>query len=88
MLWCRVKNDDLTTLIYDAFAALEKEDWDTAYQKYKDAKPLYSDALSKCGKVVTDPIEQWGKKLDDLVDRIGWTEMSQKIYNENKDEID
>ena len=54
----------------------------------QDAGDKYSKALSKCGKDVTEPAEAWGKKMDELTHRIGWTEMEQKIYSDNKDAID
>ena len=55
MMACRVQNDDLTGLIYDAMAAVTKGDNDTAKDKFQAAKPKYATALAKCSKDITDP---------------------------------
>ena len=64
-----------------------KSDTQTGNAKMAAAKDLYPAALANCPKV-NAKIGEWGQKFEDLRARPDWDEISKKIYDENKDEID
>ena len=64
-----------------------KSDTQTGNAKMAAAKDLYPAALANCPKV-NAKIGEWGQKFEDLRARPDWDEISKKIYEENKDEID
>ena len=64
------------------------DDWDTAIQKWTDAKALYPTAFASCDTTVTDPLEEWQKKMDDLFARPDYETVEKTIYDDNKEKMD
>ena len=67
--------------------AYMKGDTQTGDAKMAAAKDLYPAALANCPRV-NAKIGEWGQKFEDLRARPDWDEISKKIYEENKAEID
>ena len=49
---------------------------------------MFETALAGCDKKITDPIVEWGNKIQDLTKRSDWDTESKKIYDDNKEKID
>ena len=50
--------------------------------KMKLTEPLYAEALAGCGKLGKS-MNEWAQKINDLVARSDWPQISKQIYNEN-----
>lgn len=89
---CYVPNEDLTNALYDGMEAYMKGDTQTGDAKIAVTKELYPAALAKCTDTkeidFNAKISEIEKKFDDLKARSDWNEISKKIYEENKAEID
>ena len=84
---CYAPNEDLINALYDGMDAYMKSDTQTGDAKMAAAKDLYPAALANCPRV-NAKIGEWGQKFEDLRARPDWDEISKKIYEENKAEID
>ena len=84
---CYAPNEDLTNTLYDGLEAYMKGDSETGDKKMAATKDLFATALTTCTKI-NAKIEELVKKFDDLKARSDWDEISKKIYEENKANID
>ena len=58
-------------------AYIRGDTW-TGDSKFKEAKPIYQEALSDCGDI-SDNITQWVQKHDDLIARSNWPSVLKQL---------
>lgn len=69
-------------------ADYEKDDEKDGDAKFDDAQKYYGKALKKCAASVTDTLDQWETKMEDLTKIKDWDKLQAKIYADNKATID
>ena len=87
LMACIAEDENLTNDMYDGMHAYEAGDMDKAGKLMKDAKTLYAKALNGCPSKVTDPLNEWGNKVEKLTERSDWEDLQKTIYFKNKEEI-
>ena len=84
---CYVENEELTDLLYEAMGAYMSNDVETGDQKMAATKPLFKTALASC-MGYNEALERWSEQFNDIKERPDWDEISKKIYEDNKEDID
>ena len=87
ILDCFKTDEDLTNTLYNAMEAYIAGDTTSGDAKISETKPLYEKALAGCGDIAVH-MGEWAQKTDDMMERSDWQQISQEIYQANKDLID
>ena len=88
LMSCIKFDEDLTNDMYEVMADQEKGDFAAATKKMSDAQKLYKKDLASCDAKVTDVLDSWQKKMEDLVARPDYVAFQAKVYKAHKKEID
>ena len=87
ILKCYTKNDDLTNALYDAMEAFIAGNSETGNKKMKESKPLWNTAMAGCGEIAKK-MSEISDKMDRIQKRSDWNQVSKKVYEAQKHEID
>ena len=89
ILSCFEPSTDLMNRVYHAMNQYIKGNKDKGDDAWKEAIELYKPALAGCdAQGITEPLQEFKQKMADMTGDKKWHKKSERIYNDNKAEID
>jgi len=88
MVKCFKVNDELTNDVYRGMNQYVKGHKEKGDKYWNDARKLFPQAVADCGSDITDAFFGYSKKMDEMVNKKGWWDREEEIYEDNKTEID
>ena len=88
ILNCYEPDNKLTNLLYDGMEAYIAGDHKSGGEKIALTRHLFKKALSRCPQLDLHMFDKWAGKIDDMTSRSDWEEFANRVYLDNRRELE